>query len=327
MDNTLNNLNLDNNKDFKLLKSKAPHIKSPITTQKIMLDVIIALIPTTIAGIYFFGIKSLFLIIISIFFAILSEFIFQKLTHKEITISDLSAAVTGLLLALNLPVTTPLWIVAIGSIIAIILVKQCFGGLGFNFMNPALAARAFILSAWPESISNYTLDGITTATPLTYIKNGEASIISLSDAFVGNIPGCIGEVSALALIIGGIYLLYRKVITWHIPITYISTVFLLTTIIGRDVYLKENGFYEILTGGLLIGAIFMATDYTTSPMTKSGQVVFAFGCGLITSLIRIFGGYPEGVSYAIILMNLTVPIIDHYIIPKSFGFTKSLKHY
>ncbi|MGL5244876.1 MAG: RnfABCDGE type electron transport complex subunit D [Sarcina sp.] len=325
MSNPINNYNLDVNSNFELLESKAPHIKSNLSTKKIMAHVIIALIPTSIAGIYFFGIRSLLLILTGVIFAVLSEYAFEKLTKKEITISDLSAVVTGLLLALNLPVTTPLWIVAIGSIVAIVLVKQCFGGLGFNFMNPALAARAFILSAWPDSISNYTLDGITTATPLTNVKNGEAAITTLFDAFIGNIPGCIGEVSALALILGGVYLLYKKIITWHIPVTYILTVFILTIIIGRDGYMRGNGLYEVLTGGILIGAIFMATDYTTSPMTKLGQVIFAFGCGLITSLIRIFGGYPEGVSYAIILMNLVVPIIDHYIIPKSFGFIKSKK--
>ncbi len=189
-------------------------------------------------------------------------------------------------------------------------------------MNPALAARAFLLAAWPESISIFTLDGVTTATPLALLKNGQGNLPPLSNAFLGNIAGCIGEVSSLAILIGALYLLYRKVITWHIPLVYIGTVLILTTVIGRNGFLSGNGIYEIFTGGLFLGAFFMATDYVTSPLTKKGQIIFAFGCGLITTLIRIFGGYPEGVSYSILLMNLLVPVIDYYIKPKAFGNEK-----
>ncbi|MGG5461976.1 RnfABCDGE type electron transport complex subunit D [Clostridium sp. B9] len=305
-----------------LLVTSSPHIKAKASTQSIMRDVLIALIPTSLVGALVFGLRAVLLIGVCALSAVLSEYAFQKLTKKSITISDLSAVVTGILLALNLPVNTPLWVACIGSIIAIILVKQIFGGIGCNFMNPALAARAFILAAWPETISIFSLDGVTTATPLSVLKAGEGNLPSLTDAFIGNIPGCIGEVSALAILIGAAYLFYKKIITWHIPVIYIGTVLILTTLIGRDGFFSGNGFYEIFTGGLFLGAFFMATDYTTSPMAKSGQIIFAFGCGLITTLIRIFGGYPEGVSYSILLMNLLVPVIDFYFKPKAFGHEK-----
>lgn len=305
-----------------LLVTSSPHIKAKASTQSIMRDVLIALIPTSLVGALVFGLRAVLLIGVCALSAVLSEYAFQKLTKKSITISDLSAVVTGVLLALNLPVNTPLWVACIGSIIAIILVKQIFGGIGCNFMNPALAARAFILAAWPETISIFSLDGVTTATPLSVLKAGEGNLPSLTDAFIGNIPGCIGEVSALAILIGAAYLFYKKIITWHIPVIYIGTILILTTLIGRDGFFSGNGFYEIFTGGLFLGAFFMATDYTTSPMAKSGQIIFAFGCGLITTLIRIFGGYPEGVSYSILLMNLLVPVIDFYFKPKAFGHEK-----
>lgn len=309
-----------------LLMTPSPHIKEKHSTNSVMRDVLIALIPTSLVGALIFGLRAIFLIVVCAISAILSEYIFQKLTKKSITIKDLSALVTGVLLALNLPINTPLWVACIGSIVAIILVKQIFGGIGCNFMNPALAARAFILAAWPETISIFQLDGVTTATPLSILKGGEGNLPSLSDAFLGNIPGCIGEVSALAILLGGIYLLYRRIITWHIPVVYIGTVLILTTIIGRDGFFSGNGIYEIFTGGLFLGAFFMATDYVTSPMTKIGQILFAFGCGLMTTLIRIFGGYPEGVSYSILFMNLLVPVIDSYLKPKSFGHIKEIKN-
>lgn len=314
-----NNLLLESDS---LLVTSSPHIKEKSCTQSIMRDVIIALIPTSIVGVLVFGLRAIFLIGVCALSAVISEYAFQKLTKKNITISDLSAVVTGVLLALNLPVNTPLWVACIGSIVAIVLVKQIFGGIGCNFMNPALAARAFILAAWPETISIFSLDGVTTATPLAVLKGGEGNLPSLTDMFIGNIPGCIGEVSTLAILIGAAYLFYRKIITWHIPAVYIGTVLILTTVIGRDGFFSGNGFYEIFAGGLFLGAFFMATDYTTSPMTKSGQIIFAFGCGLITTLIRIFGGYPEGVSYSILLMNLLVPVIDCYFKPKAFGHEK-----
>lgn len=311
---------LINDKD--LLVNSSPHIRTNTSTQSIMRDVLIALIPTSLVGALVFGLRAILVIATCALSAVIAEYAFQKLTKKEITINDLSAVVTGVLLALNLPVNTPLWVACIGSIVAIVLVKQIFGGIGCNFMNPALAARAFILAAWPEAISIFALDGVTTATPLALLKSGQGNLPSLSNAFLGNIAGCIGEVSALAILIGALYLMYRKIITWHIPIVYIATVLILTTVIGRNGFLSGNGLYEIFTGGLFLGAFFMATDYVTSPMTKEGQILFAFGCGLITTLIRIFGGYPEGVSYSILLMNLLVPVIDHYIKPKGFGHKK-----
>ncbi len=314
-----------NNED--LLITSSPHIKEKHSTKSIMRDVIIALIPTSLVGTFFFGLRAIFLIATCVISAVLSEYIFQKITKKSITISDLSAALTGILLALNLPVNTPLWVAFIGSIVAIILVKQIFGGIGCNFMNPALASRAFILASWPEAISIFELDAVTTATPLAILKSGEGNLPSISNAFLGNIPGCIGEVSALAILIGGIYLLYKKIITWHIPVVYIGTVLILTTVIGRNGFFSGNGIYEIFTGGLFLGAFFMATDYVTSPMTKNGQILFAFGCGLITTLIRIFGGYPEGVSYSILLMNLLVPVIDYYFKPKAFGHVKEINNF
>lgn len=311
---------LINDKD--LLVNSSPHIRTNTSTQSIMRDVLIALIPTSLVGALVFGLRAILVIATCALSAVIAEYAFQKLTKKEITINDLSAVVTGVLLALNLPVNTPLWVACIGSIVAIVLVKQIFGGIGCNFMNPALAARAFILAAWPEAISIFALDGVTTATPLALLKSGQGNLPSLSNAFLGNIAGCIGEVSALAILIGALYLMYRKIITWHIPVVYIATVLILTTVIGRNGFLSGNGLYEIFTGGLFLGAFFMATDYVTSPMTKEGQILFAFGCGLITTLIRIFGGYPEGVSYSILLMNLLVPVIDHYIKPKGFGHKK-----
>lgn len=308
--------------DEDLLVNSSPHIKAKPSTQSIMRDVLIALIPTSLVGALVFGLRAILIIATCAITAVISEYAFQKITKKEITIKDLSAIVTGVLLALNLPVNTPLWVAFIGSAVAIILVKQIFGGIGCNFMNPALAARAFVLAAWPETVSIFTLDGVTTATPLAILKSGQGNLPSLSNAFLGNIGGCIGEVSALAILMGALYLIYKKIITWHIPLVYISTVLILTTLIGRNGFLSGNGLYEIFTGGLFLGAFFMATDYVTSPMTKKGQILFAFGCGLITTVIRIFGGYPEGVSYSILLMNLLVPVIDYYLKPKEFGHEK-----
>lgn len=303
-----------------LLSTTAPHIKSKYNTQTIMRDVLIALIPTSLFGIYFFGIRALLVILVGVISAVLSEYIFQKFTGKKITIFDLSAAITGLLIALNLPSTIPLWMVSIGSIFAVILIKQCFGGIGCNFMNPALGARVFLMACWAGPVSAYEIDGIATATPLTVLKMGGGELASLSDVFIGRIPGSIGEVSALAILIGAAYLLYKKVISWHIPVVYVGTVILLTTIIGRgNGLMSGNGIYEALSGGLMLGAFFMATDYSTRPMTKKGQIILALGCGIMTTLIRIFGGYSEGVALGIILMNLFVPIIDNFTMPKKFG--------
>lgn len=306
-----------------LTLSSSPHIRSNNTVQKIMRDVLIALTPAALAGIYFFGMDAALVIAVAMGSSVLTEYIWQKCTHQKITVSDLSALVTGLLIALNVPSTLPLWMVALGSIFAIIVVKQFFGGVGQNIVNPALAGRAFLLACWPTFMTTWTLNGATTATPLALLKTGAPLTSSLKDVFLGNVGGCIGEVSALALLIGAAYLLYKKVISYHIPVYYIGTVALLTYVIGRNGMFTGNALYEIFCGGLMIGAFFMATDYTTCPMTKKGQIIFAIGCGVLTSIIRLVGsGYPEGVSYSILIMNLVVPLIDKFVTPKKFGEVK-----
>lgn len=300
--------------------STSPHIKSKDTVSSVMRDVLIALLPATIAGVYFFGLNALLVILTAVGSAVLSEYAFQKITKRPIMIKDLSAVVTGLLLAFNVPPTIPLWMVALGSAFAIIVVKCFYGGVGQNIVNPALAARAFLLAAYPVRMTTWTVDGTTGATPLGLLRgDGAANLPNLFDVFIGNIGGCIGETSAIALLIGAAYLLYKKVISWHIPVSYIGTVFVLTTILGRDSLMTGNGLYEILLGGLILGAFYMATDYTTSPMTKTGHLVFGISCGVLTTLIRLYGGYAEGVSYSILIMNLFVPFIDKYTNPRVFG--------
>lgn len=302
--------------------SSSPHIRSKDSVQSIMRDVIIALLPATVAGIYFFKLHALLVILTAVISCVAAEYIWEKATGRDITIGDLSAVVTGMLLAFNVPSTLPLWMVVIGSFFSIIVVKQFFGGIGQNIVNPALAGRAFLLASWPVAMTTWNIDGVTTATPLAILKGAPGQIPSIGAAFLGHIGGCIGETSALALLIGFAYLLYRRIITWHVPVTYVATVFVLTAVIGRHGFMSGNAIYEIFVGGLMLGAIFMATDYTTSPMTKKGQVIFAIGCGLITTIIRIFGGYPEGVSYSILLMNLFVPLIDKFVTPRVFGEVK-----
>lgn len=302
--------------------SSSPHIRSNDTVKSIMRDVIIALLPATIAGVYYFKIQALLVILVSIASCVGSEYIWQKLTKQKVTISDYSAAVTGLLLAFNLPPTVPLWIPVIGGAFAIIIVKQFFGGLGQNFMNPALAARAFLLASWPVQMTTWVVDGVTGPTPLGILKEGGASLPSVFDVFIGHVGGCIGETSALALIIGGLYLIYKRVISWRIPVAYIGTVFVLMTVLGRKGFMTGNPVFEIFAGGLILGAIFMATDYSTSPITPLGQIIMGIGCGLLTSVIRLYGGYPEGVSYSILIMNLFVPLIDKYTTPRVFGEVK-----
>ncbi|WP_434297432.1 RnfABCDGE type electron transport complex subunit D [Clostridium sporogenes] len=302
--------------------SSSPHIRSKDSVQSIMRDVVIALLPAAVAGIYFFKLQALLVILTAVISCVAAEYIWEKATGRDISIGDLSAVVTGMLLAFNVPPTLPLWMVVIGSFFSIIVVKQFFGGIGQNIVNPALAGRAFLLASWPVAMTTWTVDGVTTATPLAILKGAPGELPTLASAFVGHIGGCIGETSALALLIGFAYLLYRRIITWHVPVTYVGTVFVLTAIIGRHGAMSGNAIYEIFVGGLMLGAIFMATDYTTSPMTKKGQVIFALGCGVITTVIRIFGGYPEGVSYSIILMNLFVPLIDKFVAPRVFGEVK-----
>ena len=301
--------------------SSSPHIRAKDTTQSIMRDVIIGLLPAAIAGVYFFKLKALLVILVSVISCVASEYIWQKAAKQKNTTGDLSAVVTGLLLAFCLPASVPLWIPVIGGIFAIIIVKQFFGGIGQNIMNPALAARAFLLASWPVLMTTWTLDGVTTATPLAILKGKEvtgAVAPSLMNVFIGHVGGSIGETSALALLIGGAYLLYKHVIDWRIPVTFIGTTFIITAIVGR----ASNPFYELFTGGLMLGAIFMATDYATSPITPKGKIIFGVGCGVLTSIIRILGGYPEGVCYSIIIMNLFVPLIERWTTPKIFGKVK-----
>jgi Na+-translocating ferredoxin:NAD+ oxidoreductase subunit D len=302
--------------------SSSPHIRTNTTVQTMMRDVLIALLPATIAGIYFFKLQALLVILVSVISCVGFEALWQKITKQKLTIFDLSAAVTGLLLAFNLPASIPLWVPVIGSAFAIIIVKQFFGGVGQNIMNPALAARAFLLASWPVQMTNWTVDGVSSATALGILKEGTGTLPSIMDMFLGNVGGTIGETSAIALLIGGAYLLAKKIISWHIPVIYIGTVFILTFVLGRNGFMSGNALYEILAGGLMLGAFFMATDYTTSPITRKGQIIFAVGCGLVTSVIRIYGGYPEGVSYSILFMNLFVPLIDKYTKPRAFGGAK-----
>ncbi len=315
--------------------SCTPHMRSKITVNKIMLDVIISLVPAAIMGIYFFGFGAIKVILLSVISAVFFEYVFQKATKRDVTINDLSAVVTGLLLAYNLPSTAPFWMPIVGSFVAIILAKQLFGGIGQNFINPALAGRAFLLASYPAEMTNWVapgwgVDAVTTPTPLAALKQGvdlvsaSGNVISATpgkediiNALTGNIGGCIGETCAIALLIGGLYLIYKKVINIKMPLIYIVTVFILTGILGRET--GRFPLYEILTGGVMLGAFFMITDYTTSPMTPKGQIIFALGCGIITSLIRIYGSYPEGVSYSILIMNLFVPIIDRYTKPVIIG--------
>lgn len=312
------NTSLDNNM---LIASSSPHIRSKETVNRIMLDVIIALMPALIFSVINFGIKALILVVVSVVSAVVFEFLAQKMFKKEVTIRDLSAVVTGILLAFNMPAGAPLWMAVFGSAFAIIIVKQFFGGLGQNFMNPALAARAALMASWPTLMTTFPrpgMDTMTTATPLGMMETG-ASLPSLADMFIGRIGGTIGEVSALCLIIGGVYLIYRGVINWRIPVTYIATTAIVLFALGLS---PELVVYHILSGGLILGAFFMATDYASGPASSKGQVVFAIGAGLLTAIIRTKGGFPEGVSYSILLMNVLTPLIEKFTAPRVFGRSK-----
>lgn len=302
--------------------SGTPHVRSKESIQSIMRDVIIALVPATAAGIYYFGLRALILIVAAIISAVFFEWLYEKITKKPVTINDLSAVVTGLLLAMNLPASAPVWVAIVGSAFAIIFAKQLFGGLGQNFINPALAGRAFLLASYPTEMTTWVVpnglaaDAATYATPLAQLKNG-ALDASLKQLVMGQVGGTIGETCAIALIIGGLYLLWKHVISWKIPVIYIATVFILFAVIGR--HGMRMPLQEIFAGGVMLGGIFMATDYASSPVTPKGQVIFAVGAGLLTYLIRTFGGYPEGVSYSILIMNCCVPLIERFTEPTIFG--------
>lgn len=306
--------------DTKFYVSPSPHLRSGISTAKIMGNVLIALIPAVIASVVIFGWKSLLVITVCTATAVLAEYICRKVMKRDDTIEDLSAVVTGVLLALNLPVNINLFIAAFGSIVAIVVVKQMFGGIGQNFVNPALAARIVLLVSFPVQMTTWpkafyylqdTADAVTSATPLANNANGIST--SYLDLFLGTTGGCLGETCALALLLGGIYLVARRIIHPAIPVCFIGTVFVLSWALGQD------PLFHILSGGVLLGAIFMATDYTTSPMTTAGKVIFGIGCGIITVLIRLYANLPEGVSFSIILMNILVPHIERLTMPKPFG--------
>ncbi len=305
--------------DNKLHISVSPHLKGVNTTQSIMLDVIIALLPAAVAGCIIFGISALWVILVCVISAVLFEYLFNLITKRTQTISDLSAVVTGLLLALNLPANTPLWQGVIGSAFAIIIVKCIFGGIGCNLVNPAITARVFMLIAFTNlAAPAYPLDAVSSATPLVQLAEGNTpSIINL---FLGNIGGAIGETSALALLIGGIYLICRRVITWHIPVSVIGSIFVFSFLL--DEFSFVNALAWILSGGLFIGAFFMATDYVTSPPTAKGKIIFGIGIGVITVLIRFYGNYPEGISFAILMLNILNPYISNLTPRKLFGGKK-----
>ena len=300
--------------------SSNPHVRDNSSTQSIMLDVFMAMIPAAAYGCYQFGFNALFVIIATVATCVLSEYIFEKLMHKPITIYDGSAMVTGMILALNMPPEIPIWIPMLGGVFAIIIVKQLYGGIGQNWMNPALAARCFLIISFAAKMTNFSssrmgFDSTSGVTPLASLKAGES--VNLLNMFIGRIPGTIGEVSTVALLIGAIYLLVRKVITPRIPFIFILTVAVFSFIFG-----KQDLSYvaaQICGGGLVFGAFFMATDYVTSPITPTGQIIYAIFIGLLTGIFRIFGGSTEGVSYAIIIGNIVVPLIEKATIPKAFG--------
>jgi len=309
--------------------STSPHVRHKETTAGIMRDVLFALLPASAFGVYNFGIKALILIVVAIATCVATEAAFEYFMHKKITVLDLSAAVTGLLLALNVPSTLPVGMLIIGCFFAIIIVKQLFGGLGQNFMNPALAARCFLLISFTGRMTTFTYDGVTGATPLAILKGGTEAVgmtTNLWNMFVGTIGGTIGETSVIALLIGAAYLLFKKVIHIRIPFTYIASfaVFILLFAPGHqfDILFLAK---ELCGGGLILGAFFMATDYVTSPITSNGKIAYGILLGFLTGLFRMFGGSAEGVSYAIIISNMLVPLIEKYTPPKSFGKIKVKK--
>ena len=303
--------------------SSSPHVRAKDTTSRIMLYVIIALLPTSLFGIYNFGYKALVLILVTIASCVASEWVFNKIVHKKQTIDDLSAVVTGLLLALNLPATLPWWEAVIGGVFAIVVVKCMFGGLGQNFMNPALGARCFLLIAFAANMTNFTIDSYTGATPLAAMRNGDP--VNTMDMLIGRTAGTIGETSAIAILIGAIFLILMGVIDLRIPASYIITFIVFMLLFsghGADwTYITA----QLCGGGLMLGAFFMATDYVTSPITPMGQIIFGICCGILTGLFRCFGANAEGVSFAIILSNILVPLIEKHTVPMAFGQVKEAK--
>ena len=325
-------------KALKLIASSNPHIRNNEDTRSIMLDVIIALCPALAWSVYRFGFRALLAAAVSVGSAMCWEWLYRKLLKKPQMLGDLSAAVTGLLLAMVCPVTLPYWMLVLGTFFAIVVVKQLYGGLGKNFMNPALAGRAALVACYTSQMTSWIdpnagwaplslrgVDVVTAATPMAMIGEDFAGLTgtySVSDLFIGFTGGSTGEISAMMLLIGGLYLIFRKVISWHIPAAYIGTVALLSLLFPRGNDPVQYMLSSVFGGGLMLGAFFMATDYVTSPVTKKGQLIFGVGCGLLTVFIRVFGSYPEGVCYSILLMNCTVWIIDKHVKPTRFGVTK-----
>ena len=304
-----------------LIVTSSPHLRSDRSTRRIMQEVCLALAPAGIAGIVFYGWNALAIIIASVLSCVVSEYVFQRVSHQKVLIGDWSAVVTGLLLAYNIPANAPLWIPVIGGIIAIVLVKQCFGGLGGNFMNPALTARAILFVSWAGIMSNYPntrfmTDAVSSATPLAMMAQGES--VSKLNLLIGNCSGVLGETCKLAIILGGLYLILRGIIDWRIPVCFIASAFLC--------YLIQDGFdialAQILSGGLMLGAFFMATDYVTCPMSGSGRVIMGIGCGVLLFVIRSYASYVEGCSFAILFMNVMTPLIDRFTAGKFFGEVK-----
>ena len=329
-------------KNLKLIATSNPHIRSNETTRSIMLDVIIAMLPALVWAVIWFGVKALTLTAVSVVACIFWEWLYRKLMKKPQSIGDLSCVVTGMLLAFVCPVHMPYWMIIIGDFFAIVVVKQLFGGIGKNFLNPALAGRAVLLASYAGTMTSWVdpaagkaaiigsnADVVTTATPLAIMKTGDFAELmatyGVDKMFIGQIPGSLGEVSAVALLIGGAYLIWRKVINWQTPVAYIATVAVLTFLFPKQGTGLEWMLYSVFGGGLFLGAFFMATDYATSPVTKKGQLIFGIGCGLFTVLIRYFGSYNEGVCYSIMVMNLLVALIDKYTKPTRFGVVKSDK--
>lgn len=310
----------------KLIISSSPHIHSGASTRRVMLDVLIALLPASVAAVWLFGLRALLILAVTTATAVLAELLFCLLAKKEITVGDLSAAVTGLLLGLNLPLTVTVWQCVVGALFAIVVVKCLFGGLGCNFANPAITGRIFLLLAftasassgvWPKSADAALVTG---ATPLATMQAGTGALPSLVDMLLGRRGGAIGETCVIAILTGLVYLLVRRVISWHTPTVFVGTVFLLSLVITADPYLA---LMQVMSGGLLLGAVFMATDYVTTPINRGGKIVFALGCGIITVLIRFYGSYPEGVSFAILFMNILTPYIEVWTKKKPLGGAKA----
>ena len=306
-----------------LTTASSPHVRGDFRTSRIMLDVVLALLPALAVGVWVLGIRALAVVLVSAVSAVAAEWLYSLVTKTRNTIADGSALVTGVLLAMTLPHTVPLWLPAVGSVFAIVFVKALCGGLGQNIFNPALAARALLLLVFPVSLTRFEgIDGVTSATPLHHMVMPALPEESLLDMFLGNCPGSIGELSAIALLLGGAYLVLRKVISPRIPLAYLGTVAVVTLIFHKTDAPIQWMLYSLLSGGVMLGAIFMATDYATSPVTAKGQIIFGMGCGVLTVVFRYFGLFPEGVTYAILLMNAFVWLIDRHTAPKRFGVTR-----